>query len=133
MNSPYQRTQKRQAKHQTGRPSLYRPEIEAEMSGYIERGIAPSRATVLWSSERARIPVGNRKTSSFGGYKKAEGKLIRQCVALILAAAQGSALRDPVTGEKVRYEGTWTAAAWLLERRFPEFFGRIDRHHQGRA
>lgn len=42
--------------------------------------------------------------------EKAEGEMARNCLALIVRAAQ-----------ERRH---WTAAAWLLERRYPETYGR---------
>lgn len=42
--------------------------------------------------------------------KKAEGELERECLSVIKAAS---------------FKGTWTASAWLLERRWPELWGRL--------
>lgn len=50
----------------------------------------------------------------FAATEKAKADFVANNVANITAAA--------------RKGGQWTASAWLLERRMPEEFGRIDRH-----
>jgi hypothetical protein len=42
----------------------------------------------------------------------AEAELARRCLAAVVKAA----------------DGDWKAAAWLLERKWPQFFGKVERH-----
>jgi hypothetical protein len=44
--------------------------------------------------------------------KDAEGEGVKTCLAIIRKAA---------------LDGQWTAAAWLLERRYPDMYGRVSR------
>jgi len=54
----------------------------------------------------------------FDAYKKAQAEAIIRNVALILEAAKN---------------GNWQAAAWFLERRMPEVWGRkLDVHSEGK-
>jgi len=70
-----------------------------------------------WLSEGERTKNG-LKHEFFDAVKKAEARAIARNVALIQRAAQ---------------DGNWQAAAWWLERKFPEQWGRnrLDIHTEG--
>ncbi len=56
------------------------------------------------------------------------GKFIQECDIAI----GFSAVRDMKVIDDAAQDGTWTAAAWKLERRFPELFGtRTKLEHSG--
>jgi len=103
-----------------GRPTLCTPERQRIIVETIRTG-----ATQKAAAERAGVSTaaiqdwnvrGEKGEEPFAGfaaaYKKAEGDLIAECAALIRKAA---------------LDGTWPAAAWLLERRYPADYGRRDK------
>jgi hypothetical protein len=57
-----------------------------------------------------------KKLELVAAIKGAEGELIQGLTSIILLAAKN---------------GQWTAAAWLLERRWPQLFAKTERHEIG--
>jgi DNA-binding transcriptional MerR regulator len=122
----------------TGRPSKLSPEVQKIIVTAVSRGMyyeaAASLAGVTYATLRnwynrgeveaerrssPRVKSGTRKWEReqpyfefFDALKKAQ------------ATAQYNALRTIDTASN---SGTWQAAAWLLERRHPDQFGRRDR------
>lgn len=104
-----------------GRPSKLTEELQKEICTYIEQGNTYDRACRLagisdsifydWKAKGEKDKSG--KYSEFSEAVKKAGDVFKAWnIAIIMKAAQDS---------------TWQAAAWLLERKYPEEFGRRDR------
>lgn len=92
-----------------GRPSKYTPEMVHELTRALTLGATRGHACkVAGISEDAFARY--MKIEDFAeAVKKAEGKGILQWLAVI---------------EKAALNDNWQAAAWKLERRYPEQYGR---------
>jgi len=86
-----------------------------EMGNYqkhVAQALGVSEETwYRWLREGERAKNG-LKRQFYESIKKAEGRAIARHVSLIHQAAQN---------------GNWQAAAWLLERRYPQEWGRKDK------
>ena len=104
-----------------GRPSKLTEELQAEICKYIEQGNTYDRACrltgisdsifYLWKAEGEKSESG-KYFEFLEAVKKAADLFKAWNIGVIMKAAQ---------------ENTWQAAAWLLERKYPEEFGRRDR------
>ena len=115
----------------TGRPSKLTPaaidafvqatrlgatrDLAAAAAGWspsaAHRYLADGRAAQQRADDGARLTAKERRFRDFWeAVQKAEGEMARNCLAAIVRAAQ--------------QRQHWTAAAWLLERRFPDAYGR---------
>lgn len=105
-----------------GRPSDLTPERTRTICEALEQGLSDGLAAQLagvapstlagWK-KRGADPQEVDYVEFLTAYKKAEAKFAQAHLCLIAAAAT-----DPKN---------WTASAWLLERRFPDDFGRRER------
>jgi len=104
-----------------GRPSKLTEELQTEICEYIASGNTFKRACRLsgisdsifydWKAKGEKEKQG--KYSEFlDTIKRSSEKFKQTNIDIIQQAAKG---------------GTWQAAAWLLERKHPEEFGRRDR------
>lgn len=100
-----------------GRILKLTPEVQKTITDTLSAGVdrkhAAMRAGVCEGTFFRWMRYGRKKKSpEFESFllavKKAEADAVSRNVAIISKAAQG---------------GTWTAAAWLLERRHPELYG----------
>jgi len=86
-------------------------EMVEEIAGYIREGNSHEDAAALAGIDQNTFYVWRRKHSEFAeAMKKAELECKRRNIAVIQAAAAGS--------KKHKREPIWTAAAWLLERKY---------------
>ena len=108
-----------------GRPTVLTPRVTKQICVYVERGVPPTRAAIMAGISVSSYKRFMRNEDFWTAIKKAEGRLMNRLLGLILLSATGHV--DAESGKPV-YRGNWTAAAWLLERRWAEDFGRIDRH-----
>jgi len=100
-----------------GRPTKLTPEVQKTICDTVSGGgtdrVACLRAGISVSGLgewKRRGAAGEEPYAAFlAAYKRAEGDFGLRNLALIGKAAQ---------------DGTWQAAAWLLERRYPEEYGR---------
>lgn len=100
-----------------GRPTKLTPEVQKTVCDTVSGGgtdrVACLRAGISVSGLgewKRRGAAGEEPYAAFlAAYKRAEGDFGLRNLALIGKAAQ---------------DGTWQAAAWLLERRYPEEYGR---------
>lgn len=108
-----------------GRPTKCTPEITEKVAEAIRDGLyAESAATLAGIGERTyyswmkRGDAGDEPYVQFRlAVKKAEAEAEAASLAVIRGAAQ---------------DGTWQAAAWYLERKFPARWSRRDRvEHSG--
>lgn len=112
----------------TGRPTKLTPQVQARIVQAIVGGnditVAAAYAGISKTTFYAWLERGRKaKTGPFADFvdaiEKAQADAEARNVALIAKAAQ---------------DGTWTAAAWWLERKYPERWGRKERQqieHEG--
>ena len=105
-----------------GRPTKLTPQVQARIVQAIVGGnditVAAAYAGIGKTTFYEWLERGRKaKTGPFADFadaiQKAQADAETRNVALIAKAAQ---------------DGTWTAAAWWLERKYPERWGRKDRH-----
>lgn len=95
------------------RPTKYTPERVKSILSDLAAGIPKQHAAIRAGVSDQTLLNWEHKYPEFAaGIRKAEADAVARNVALIQRAAQ---------------DGTWQAAAWWLERRHPEEFGRRDR------
>lgn len=105
-----------------GRPTKLTPQVQARIVQAIVGGnditVAAAyagihRDTFYYWLERGRAAKRGIYSDFSDAIEKAQADAETRNVALIAKAAQ---------------DGTWTAAAWWLERKYPERWGRKERH-----
>lgn len=100
-------------KHAGGRPTKYVPEVIEKILNAIAVGAPFSHACNYAGISFETFNEWRKDKSEFSEQvKNAEGKAVVGWLARIEQAAK---------------DGNWTAAAWKLERRFPEDFGKRDK------
>lgn len=108
---------------QIGRPTKLTEEVTKVICEAIELGSTyklaaaaagvSDRAMTNWLARGRQGGPGNALFVRFvRAVKDAEARGVKTCLEVIRKAAR---------------EGTWTAAAWLLERRYPAQYGRVSR------
>lgn len=127
-----------------GRDTKYNPERRAsiltDLAAGLTRVCASERAGIADRTLRrwlAKAPTDPELMSFLSAIKRAERDAEARNVRLILAAAEGGQALDRRTTTRTRRDGTvetevterfaqgqWTAAAWWLERKFPEAWGK---------
>ncbi len=96
------------------RPSILRDEttVQAVLNA-LRLGLSRNTASKIIGCHHSTITNEARRNPKFlARLKEAEGSCEQSLVAFIYKAAQG---------------GQWTAAAWLLERKFPQRWGAVRR------
>jgi transposase len=112
-------------KHRAGRPSKYTLAIAARICREVRKGSSREAAGALAGISAATLYDWQHRFPEFSeGLKKADAQLEATCVRSIRQAGQNPR--------------NWTANAWLLERKFPQRYGKVDRHvvrtqHEGSA
>lgn len=105
-----------------GRPSKISPEIQARVVQAIQAGnyleVAAAYAGLSKDTLYRWMKAGAR--SSSGPYRE-----FSDAIQKALADAE---VRDVALIAKAAADGEWTAAAWRLERKFPDRWGRRVRH-----
>ena len=105
-----------------GRPTKLTPQVQARIVQAIVGGnditVAAAYAGIHKAQFYRWLEKGEQQQQGIyrafrDAIQKAQADAETRNVALIAKAAQ---------------EGTWTAAAWWLERKYPERWGRKDRH-----
>ena len=101
------------SKSKAGRPTKYVPEIIEKILNAIAVGAPFTHACNYAGISFETFNEWRKQYSEFSEQvKEAEGKAVIGWLARIEQAAK---------------DGNWTAAAWKLERRFPEDFGKRDK------
>lgn len=102
-------------KHRGGRPSKYSLAVVARICKFVREGCSREAAASLTGISVATLYDWQRRFPEFSeALQKADSQFERACVGSIRKA-----------GRKPR---NWPANAWLLERKFPQRYGKIDRH-----
>lgn len=100
-------------KGKVGRPSKYTPERVEKITNAVAVGATFTHACNYAGIDLDTFARWRRRYTEFAeAIKEAEGKAVIGWLARIEAAAK---------------EGAWQAAAWKLERRYPQDFARRDR------
>jgi transposase len=106
---------KRHKKHAGGRPLLMTPAVQERICRNIGLGMTREAAALEAGVSAPVFYAFQAKNQEFqDSVKRADAECQRACFVSI----QRASIQDR----------QWTAAAWILERRWPEEFGRIDRH-----
>ena len=94
------------------RPTKRTPEVEAAILAAIEVGMTRTAAAAAVGVDRRTLASWTRRFATFRAeVEKAEARAAQRMVNQIVTAART----------------TWQAAAWFLERRYPEDWGRRER------
>lgn len=114
-----------------GRPSKLTPEIQEKICQLLKAGntfrTACEVAGVGWSTGREWRTRGEDRHSAREGDED-----YAAFAAAVQKAEEEAAARNVALIQKAAANGTWQAAAWWLERKFPGEWARIDRHeHTG--
>ncbi len=108
-------------KPKTGRPSKFAPEAAAAVLAHVRRGATRGlaanaaglgRSTLMRWIARGKKERRGQFRDFWDALKKAEAELVIELVQRINSAAE---------------RGTWQAAAWTLERRYPEYYSTHGR------
>ena len=106
---------KRERKHPAGRPSKYAPAVVARIRRAVRNGCSREAAAGLAGISATTLYEWQREFPQFSqGLQKADSEFEAVCVASIRKAGQNPR--------------NWTANSWLLERKFPQRYGKVDRH-----
>jgi transposase len=100
-----------------GRPSKLTPETQVALLEGIELGLSYERACSL-----AGIHYATLRRWIVKGETAKSGEFREFCEALRGAEARGVAAMLELIRQSAN-EGQWRAAAWILERRYPEHYG----------
>lgn len=97
-----------------GRPNIFRDESKVQaLLNALRLGLSRCTAAKIVGCHHSTITNEGRRNPKFlAKLKEAEGHCEQSLVAFIYAAAK---------------RGQWTAAAWILERKMPQKWGRIMR------
>ena len=105
-----------------GRPTKLTPELQAKICSAIQAGnfieIAAAFAGIRKATLHNWLRRGARQTQ---GIYHAFSEAVEKALA-------DSEARDVALIAKAAADGQWQAAAWRLERKFPERWGRRERH-----
>ena len=119
-----------------GRPTKLTPQVQARIVQAIVGGnditVAAAYAGIGKTTfyewlERGRKEAARLAASSRAKPKDSETPFAEFADAIQKAQADAET-RNVALIAKAAQEGTWTAAAWWLERKYPERWGRKDRH-----
>jgi transposase len=108
-----------------GKPSKYSSAVTKRIFRTVSQGLSREAAAALAGINLAALYEWQSRFPEFSEeLKKADARF-----------EQASVRRMAKAGGRPRY---WTAIAWMLERKFPQHYGKIDRHvirtqHEGIA
>jgi transposase len=109
-------------KHTRGRPTKLTPELQAKICDAIRAGNYLETAAAFAGINKTTLHRWLRR-----GANAHQGAYHAFSRAVDKAFADSEA-RDVALISKAAAEGSWQAAAWRLERRFPERWGRREQH-----
>lgn len=135
------------AKNKGGRPTVMTEDRQEDVLKCISLGMTRERAAAYAGISIAVFYAHQQRYPEFQErVKQAESKCQAHCLAAIRKAGMpryqdktrtrfGPPGRDgkpTLIGKTVEHtkkdEGEWEASAWLLERRWPNEYGKVDRH-----
>jgi hypothetical protein len=105
----------RTRKRTPGRPTKYNSKIAKTIFKHVSEGVSREGSASLAGINPDTLYDWQRKYPEFSdGLQRADAKFERAAIRSISRA-----------GKRPRH---WTASAWSLERKFPNRYGKIDRH-----
>lgn len=115
-------------KRKPGRPSKLNDDVQKVIVDALVRGNFQNVAAELAGVDNATIcrwmEKGQREEPEFARYRE-----FREAILVANASAQDAQISRI---NRAARDGTWQAAAWLLERRFHDQWGRKDKvQHEG--
>jgi len=119
-----------------GRPTDLTPQVQAKIVLAIVGGndnkVAAAHAGIGESTFYAWLDRGRKEVARLAASSRAKPRASETPFVEFLEAIQkaqaDAETRNVALIAKAAQEGTWTAAAWWLERKYPERWGRKDRH-----
>lgn len=109
-------THKRRRKRRIGRPSKYSAAVVQRICKAVAEGCSREAAASLGGITKDTLYEWSRRFPAFSDrLEKADACFQRMCIAELLKAPK-------------RHPRNWASHAWLLERKFPEQYGKIERH-----
>ena len=119
-----------------GRPTDLTPQAQAKIVLAIVGGndnkVAAAHAGIGESTFYAWLDRGRKELARLAASSRAKPKASETPFVEFLEAIQkaqaDAETRNVALIAKAAQDGTWTAAAWWLERKYPERWGRKDRH-----
>lgn len=120
----------------TGRPTDLTPAVQARIVQAIVGGndnkVAAAYAGIGESTFYAWLERGRKERARLAASPNARPRAKEtpfvEFLASIEKAQADAETRNVALIAKAAQEGTWTAAAWWLERKYPERWGRKERH-----
>lgn len=110
-----------------GRPEKLTPELQSKIVAFIRAG---------GYIETAAAAAGISKVTFYEWLKRGAGQAkgsYRDFANAVEKAAAESEMADVARINKAAQDGVWQAAAWRLERKYPERWGRKERGQDGPA
>ena len=119
-----------------GRPTDLTPTTQERIALAIRGGndnkVAAAHAGIGESTFYAWLDRGRKERARLAASSRAKPRASETPFVEFLEAIQkaqaDAETRNVALIAKAAQEGTWTAAAWWLERKYPERWGRKDRH-----
>lgn len=109
------RPQRKPEKNLGGRPSKYCAAIVERICKNVREGCSRDASAALSGINVDTLYQWQQRYPEFSdALQKADSQCQQACIRSIRKAARSTK--------------NWTANAWLLERKFPQVFGRVDRH-----
>lgn len=110
-----------------GRPTKATPERIEAICHLLAKGNTRTTAAAMCDVARGTLWRWMAEDETFrDAVEKAESDAQKTLLHRILMSAETGMTVTRQNGDTVEYPGQWTAAAWILERRWPELYGRRD-------
>ena len=119
-----------------GRPTDLTPTTQERIALAIRGGndnkVAAAHAGIGESTFYAWLDRGRKERARLAASSRAKPRASEtpfvEFLETIEKAQADAEARNVALNAKAAQDGTWTAAAWWLERKYPERWGRKDRH-----
>jgi hypothetical protein len=106
-----------------GRPTKLNPEVQDKIVAALRAGNYQETAA-MYAGVEARTFYRWMKRGESDGTEDEPYRQFRQAVEKAKADAE---VRDVALIDRAAADGSWQAAAWKLERKFPNRWGRVNR------
>jgi transposase len=106
-----------------GRPTKLTPEVQDKIVAALRAGNYQETAA-MYAGVEARTFYRWMERGESDGTEDEPYRQFRQAVEKAKADAE---VRDIALIDKAAHDGSWQAAAWKLERKFPHKWGRVNR------
>jgi transposase len=106
-----------------GRPTKLTPEVQDKIVAALRAGNYQETAA-MYAGVEARTFY---RWMERGESDDADDEIYRQFRQAVEKAKADAEVRDIALIDKAAHDGSWQAAAWKLERKFPNRWGRVNR------